>query len=188
MRSTDLGVLASFAKLGEVGLPHPIDAETIRHLRTCKSVGSLVLGDREISVSEIELLAGLPSFKRLTLRQAGLSTDTLAAMEKLPKVTVLTLYDCGITDAQLAHLGKPPSLTQLELVRNQIEGPGLARLTSFSLQKLELMMNNLSNASLPHLAALNTVEDLHLTSRRETQRARRHTRQREDAPARLKHC
>jgi hypothetical protein len=162
VRSTDLGVLASFAKLGEVGLPHPIDAETIRHLRACKSVGSLLLGDREISVSEIELLAGLPSLKRLTLRQARLSADALAAMEKLPKVTALTLYDCGITDAQLAQLGKPPSLTQLELVRNQIEGPGLARLTSFSLQKLELMMNNLSNASLPHLAALNTVEDLQL--------------------------
>jgi hypothetical protein len=162
VHSNELGALASFPKLSEVGLPHPIDAETIRHLRACKSVSAILLGGREISASEIELLAGLPSLKRLTLRQARLSPEALAAMERLPRVTALTLYDCGITDAQLTHLGKPPCLTQLELVRNELEGPGLARLASFSLQKLELMMNNLSNASLPQLASLNTLEDLQI--------------------------
>jgi hypothetical protein len=162
VRCTELGVLASFPKLAEVGLPCPIDAETLRHLRACKSVSAILLGGREISASEIELLAGLPSLKRLTLRQARLSREALTAMENLPKVTTLTLYDCGITDSQLVHLGKPPSLTQLELVRNAIEGPGLTRLSSFSLQKLELMMNNLSNASLAQLASLNTLEDLQI--------------------------
>jgi hypothetical protein len=49
---------------------------------------------------------------------------------------------------------------QLELVRNEIEGPGLPQLGRLYLKKLDLMFNNLSNASLSPLATLNTLEDL----------------------------
>jgi hypothetical protein len=143
-----------------LGLPNPIDAEGLQSLLTCKRLGALILGNREVSASEIEFLAKLPSLKRLTLRNARLSNETLAALAKLEKVTALTIYDCGLTDAQLAQLGKPPQLTQLELVRNEIEGPGLAHLASFSLQKLDLMFNNLSNTSLQNLEALRTLEQL----------------------------
>jgi hypothetical protein len=158
--SSELAVLASFPKLSELGLPNPIDAEGLQALLSCKHLGAVILGNREVSASEIELLAKLPSLKRLTLRNARLSNETLAALAKLEKLTALTIYDCGLTDAQLAHLGKPPQLTQLELVRNEIEGPGLAHLASFSLQKLDLMFNNLSNATLHHLEALRTLEQL----------------------------
>jgi hypothetical protein len=160
--SSELAAIASFPKLSELGLPNPIDAEGLQSLLTCKRLGALILGDREVSASEIELLAKLPSLKRLTLRNARLSNETLAALAKLEKVTALTIYDCGLTDAQLAHLGKPPLLTQLELVRNEIEGPGLAHLASFSLQKLDLMFNNLSNSTLQNLEALSTLEQLSL--------------------------
>lgn len=160
IQSSELAALASFPKLSELGLPNPIDAQGLQALLSCKNLSALILGNREVSASEIELLAKLPALKRLTLRNARLSNETLAALAKLEKVTALTIYDCGLTDAQLAHLGKPPQLTQLELVRNEIEGPGLAHLASFSLKKLDLMFNNLSNASLSQLATLNTVEDL----------------------------
>jgi Leucine Rich repeat len=158
--SSELAALASFPKLSEVGLPNPIDAAGLQSLLSCKQLSAMILGNREVSASEIELLAKLPSLKRLTLRNARLSNETLAALAKLEKVTALSIYDCGLTDAQLAHLGKPPQLTKLELVRNEIKGPGLAHLASFSLQKLDLMFNNLSDASLTHLEALRTLEDL----------------------------
>lgn len=158
--SSELGALASFPRLGEIGLPTPIDSQALQHLASCKRLSAVILGNREVAPSEIELLAKLPSLKRLTLRNARLSNETLAAFAKLDKLTALSIYDCGLTDAQLAKLGKPPQLTQLELVRNEIEGPGLAHLASFSLQKLDLMFNNLSDASLSQLAPLRSVEDL----------------------------
>ncbi|MEY5026475.1 MAG: hypothetical protein RLZZ244_2003, partial [Verrucomicrobiota bacterium] len=160
IQSSELGVLASFAKLNEVGLPNPIDEEALQALQSCKRLSALILGNREVGAKEIELLAKLPSLKRLTLRNARLSHETLAAFAKLEKLTSLSLYDCGLTDAHLALLGKPPGLTQLELVRNEIAGPGLAHLASFSLKKLDLMFNNLSNTSLSQLPALHTLEDL----------------------------
>jgi hypothetical protein len=158
--SSELAALASFPKLSELGLPNRIDTEGITHLQSCKRLGALILGNRQVSATEIELLAKLPSLKRLTVRNAQLSNEALAAFAKLQNVTALSLYDCGLTDAQLVHLGKPPQLTQLELVRNEIAGPGLAHLASFSLKKLDLMFNNLSNTSLSQLPALDTLVDL----------------------------
>ncbi|MEY2599680.1 MAG: hypothetical protein RLZZ142_1939 [Verrucomicrobiota bacterium] len=160
VQSPELAVLASFPKLTEIGLPHPIDEEALQALQSCKLLSAVILGNREVGAKEIELLAKLPSLKRLSLRNARLSNETLAALAKLKSLTALVLYDCGLTDAHLEHLGKPPSLAQLELVRNEIEGPGLAHLASFSLKKLDLMFNNLSDASLSQLPALHTLEDL----------------------------
>jgi hypothetical protein len=160
--SSDLEALAAFPKLTELGLPNPIDAEAIRRLQSCKRLGALILGNREIGASEIEHLAALPYLGRLVIRNARIPNDALAALSKLKTLTTLQLLDCGLTDAQLAHIGKPPGLTQLELVRNEIEGPGLAHLAAFSLKKLDLMFNNLSDAALPHLQPLNTLESLSL--------------------------
>jgi hypothetical protein len=158
--SSDLAALASFQKLGEIGLPNALDTEALQHLASCKQLSALILGNREIKPSEIQLLAKLPSLKRLTIRNAQLSNETLAELRNLENLTALGLYDCGITDEQLAHLAPPPLLTHLELVRNEIAGPGLASLATFSLKKLDLMFNNLSDASLSQLSALRSVEDL----------------------------
>jgi hypothetical protein len=160
--SASLEALGRFPKLADLGLPHPIDAEAIRHLQACKHLGALILGGREIRSSEIERLAALPSLKRLTLRNARIPNETLAALAKLEKLTTLSIYDCGLTDAQLAHLGKPPALNRLDLVRNVIEGHGLSALAPFALKKLDLTFNNLSDASLSRLPALDTLEELSL--------------------------
>lgn len=46
VQSTELATLASFPKLSEVGIPCPIDAESLQALQSCKRLGALILGNR----------------------------------------------------------------------------------------------------------------------------------------------
>jgi hypothetical protein len=129
LNPSDLAALAAFPRLGELGLPHTIDAEAIRHLQSCKRLGALILGNREITASEMEQLAALPSLKRLTLRNARVSHETIAALAKLEHLSIA--YCVPVTDAGI-RAGVLQKMTHLQF----LELRGLTQVTDASLEAL----------------------------------------------------
>lgn len=160
LASADLAVLSGWPKLGSLGLPNAIDAETVKHLKACKRLTSLTIGHREITAGELRTLASWTSLRKLTIIHATLSDEALQALSGLESVEELHLNDCGLTDDRLQHLRGSPKLSLLALERNAIDGPGLAHVAKLELTALELPFNNLRNETLTHLLPLSTVTDL----------------------------
>jgi hypothetical protein len=161
--SSDLAGLSAWPKLSSLSLPNAIDAETVKHLRTCPRLATLTLGYREITAAELEILAGWKSLRKLTVVHAKLSDEALQGFSKLETLEELHLMDCDLKDDRLKHLRGSAKLAYLALPRNEIDGPGLEHLAKLKLKKLGLEFNNISDKTLPHLSQLITVENLALS-------------------------
>lgn len=167
LKNADLAAIASWPKLSSVALPNAIDAETVKHLQSCKRLTSLTLGHREITAAELTELATWKSLRKLNLVHAQLANEALAALGQLPMVEELHLEDCNLTDEHLQHFVAPPKLKVLGLERNEIAGPGLKHLKRFRLLELGVEFNNLSDATLSHLPQLDSLEVLGLSYSRQ---------------------
>jgi hypothetical protein len=163
LKPGDLKSLAAWPKLSNVSLPNAIDAETVKHLQSCKRLTSLTLGYRAITAEELTLLAEWKSLRKLTLIHAQLSPDALRALSNLETVEEIHLNDCGLKDEHMADLRGSPKLTYLTLPRNEIDGPGLEHIAKLQLKKLGLEFNNISDATLHHLSQLTSVDNLALS-------------------------
>lgn len=159
---SDLAAAAAIPKLSSLGLPHVIDAETVKHLQACRRLNALTLGHREITAAEVEHLSAWKSLRRLTLTHAQLTDGVLEALAKLESVDHLELADCGLTDERLAHLKLSPKVVTLSLRQNEIAGPGLTHLAGLKLKTLGLEYNNLNDDTLQHLPQFGMLEQLFL--------------------------
>ncbi|NBV21232.1 MAG: hypothetical protein EBS05_04825 [Proteobacteria bacterium] len=162
LASSDLAVLASLPKLGSLSLPNVLDDEAVRHLQACRRLTNLTLGHRAISATELECLAAWKSLRKLVLTHTQLSDAALQALSKLETVQSIELIDCGLTDERLQHLHGSPKLKELSLVRNEINGPGLAHLVKLNLTTLDLGYNNIRDETLLHVLPLTSLENLWL--------------------------
>jgi hypothetical protein len=163
VESKDLEALAGCPKLGSVGLPNIIDEETVKHLRACKRLSNLSIGNREVGAEEIERLAAWKGLRSLTIIRAHLSKETLLALSKLETVEALHLVDCGLSDESLQYLKGSPKLALLDLTRNEINGPGLVHVSKLNLKGLELTFNNLNDLTIKHLPQLGGLETLNIS-------------------------
>jgi len=163
LQSGDLALLASWPKLGSLGLPNVIDDETVKHLQACRKLSSLTLGNREITAAELRRLAAWKSLRKLVLSCATLSGEGLEALSALETVESIELIDCGLTDEHLKHLRGSPKLIELALPRNEIHGPGLVHLAKLKIKSLGLEFNNVSDETLKDLAQLTNVEEIRLS-------------------------
>lgn len=163
LQSSDLAVLASWPKLGSLGLPNVIDDETVRALQACPKLSQLTIGNREIAAAEIRRLAAWKSLRTLTISCAKLSGPALEALSELETVESIELIDCSLTDEHLQHLRGSPRLTELGLSRNEINGPGLVHLAKLKLKSLGLEFNNVRDETLHELKQLDEVEEIRLS-------------------------
>lgn len=163
VQSSDLALLASWPRLGSLGLPNTIDDETVKHLQACRRLSQLTLGNREITADEVRRLSALKSLRKLVLTCAKLSNEALEAVSSLEAVQSVELIDCGLTDEHLKHLHLSPMLIELALPRNEIDGPGLAHLAKFRFKTLGLEFNNVRDETLKDVAQLKNVEDVRLS-------------------------
>lgn len=163
IQSRDLALLKSWPKLSSLGLPNPIDDETVKHLQACGRLSSLTLGNREISAAEIRRLAACKSLRKLMLTCATLSGEALEALSGLAMLESIEMIDCGLTDEHLQHLQGLPPLEELALPRNEINGPGLAHLAKLKIKSLGLEFNNVRDETLKDLTQLRNVEDIRLS-------------------------
>lgn len=159
----DLALLASWPKLGSLGLPNVIDEETVKHLQACRELSHLTLGNREITAAELRRLAAWKSLRHLVISCATLSDEALEALSGLESVESIELIDCGLTDEHLKHLHGSPLLTELSLPRNEIHGPGLAHVAKLKIKSLGLEFNNVSDETLKDVARLTQVEEIRLS-------------------------
>lgn len=163
VESGDLALLASWPKLGSLGLPNVIDDATVKHLQACPRLSNLTLGNREITAEELRRLAAWKSLRKLVLSCAKLSGEALEALAGLTTVQSIELIDFGLTDEHLKHLRGLPPLAELALPRNEINGPGLAELAKLKVKSLGLEFNNLRDETLKHLVPLEHVEEIRLS-------------------------
>ncbi len=163
LHSSDLALLASWPKLGSLGLPNVIDDETVRCLQECRKLSHLTLGNREITAAEPRRLAAWKSLRKLVLTCAKLSDEALEALSTLETVESIELIDCGLSDEHLQHLLGSPRLTELALPRNEINGPGLAHLAQLKIKSLGLEFNNVRDETLKDLTQLKNVDEIRLS-------------------------
>lgn len=160
LTASDLAALAALPKLGSLSLSTVIDDVVVGHLKSCRRLSSLTLGNRTIQADEVRCLFAWPGLRTLTLIHAAVPDATLQALSSLPAVQTIELIDCGLTDERLQHLRGAPKLTRLNLQRNEIVGPGLKHMVPLNLSLLHLGHNNLSDATLSELPQLRSLEEL----------------------------
>lgn len=165
IETADLVHLSKLPRLGTVALPCKIDERAVKHLAACRRLHRLTLGHRVITGAEIQRLAKWDGLKYLTLTHATITKEALEAMALLPSLVSLDILASELSDKTLAHLHLPDTVTNLGLKQNNINGPGLAKMSKRApkLKTLGLEFNDLTNAALSDLVGLTTLEKLYLS-------------------------
>jgi hypothetical protein len=171
---------------------NPITDVGVAHLRGLKRLRRLSIPGSKITDKGVSHLSELAELRFLALDNASITDAALALLSNLKKLQVLSLEDCPlITDEGLAFLSRLPELQELYFIGCTFTGKGLSvlsnlndlRLLSLSLspnitddgiaalKKLSHLRilylvdcDKITDASLPHLDAMSSLEKVNIRS------------------------
>lgn len=127
-------------------------------LRNLRVSGPMV-DDRSATV-----LAKLHELAALSLHETAVSDETLPLIEELVQLRELSLFGTPVTDASLDSIAKLPRLIKLRLRQTAVKGENAEALARMPVVDLELAETEFSNAGMPSVAAMPSLQMLNLWS------------------------
>ena len=168
---TDAGLagLQQIPRLKGLGLDSTqVTDEGLSHLTQFKRLEGLSLCNTPITDGGLARLQQMPCLRNLTLGGPRISDATVALVGQLRGLRYLSLRDTRITDAAIKHLKTLP-LNFLLLDSIQVSDAGLPALAQLgSLEWLHLSNMQITDAGLQQLKGMAKLRELHLRGTRVT--------------------
>ncbi len=119
-----------------------------------------VFFDKPMSVSDFQLLAGLPSVLYLTVHNCELDDEHMKVLPGLHRLESFDGQANAISDIGVAHLAELQDLATLWLSQNRISGTGFKSFSTPSLVELHMYDNPITNEGLIEIGRLTSLEKL----------------------------
>lgn len=141
-----------------------LENDNLKFIVKCQGLRLIGLGgNSQINAEGLRYLIDLPNLEVLHLGQTGVNLKMAEALSLLPKVELLDLNGCGVDDRCLPFLAKMKSLRDLCLTNNKITDDGVQHLLPLKLNTLRLSETDITDAALPTIAKMDSLEVLSLT-------------------------
>jgi serine/threonine protein kinase len=141
-----------------------LENDNLKFVGKCQGLRLIGLGgNSQINAEGLSYLIELPNLEVLHLGQTGVNLKMAEALSLLPKVELLDLNGCGVDDRCLPFLAKMKSLRDLCLTNNKITDDGVQHLLPLKLNTLRLSETDITDAALPTIAKMDSLEVLSLT-------------------------
>ena len=149
---------------------------------------SLTGGPKSMAATLPALARHHPDLENLTLDRGGVTDDDFKAIEGLTKLQTIWMQNTRISDAGLAHfrplknltylmanstdigdeglkvLGELPLLQQLFLNKTKVTDSGIVHLEKLALKRLALGFNQITDAAMPSVAKITSLEHLEISN------------------------
>ena len=146
-----------------------ISTGALSHLKNLTELRDLNLSRNFISSAELEHISKLTKLRALDLGHTWIDNEGLKHLSNLTKLEDLTLDYTGVSNEGLIHFKGLEELTYLNLESTRVTGSGLSVLEDSPLTNVNLSNTATTDADLPQLAKIGSINNLDIDYTRVTE-------------------
>ncbi|HIF01473.1 MAG TPA: hypothetical protein EYQ63_31850 [Fuerstia sp.] len=132
----------------------------LKYLSRMPNLHTLTIKHATMSAAELSIIGEATSLRQLFLGGSDADDDVLEQLTSLQELQTLELTNAPISPTAANWLNRLPNLKNLRLDRTRIDDTTVAGLVALPLQSLNLSKTRITNASLPILLKIKTLESL----------------------------
>ena len=121
-----------------------------------------------IGDATLQIVGQLTNLEALILRRAGFSDEGLSHIQGLTKLRAIDLRNSNVTDAGVAKLSGIKSLVDVQLEKSKVTDACVQHLKGLPLKSLNLNYTAVTDAAMPAIGDIATLEQLQLEASRLT--------------------
>lgn len=132
-------------------------------LQGLPNLESLAVGGPHVSADALAVVGKAQSLKSIDLSNSAANDRVVSELSQIPHLQTLNLQGTQVTGGSATALGAMHELTELSLVGTAADDQVVASLTAAPLRKLNLASTRITNASLPLILKIETLESLNVS-------------------------
>jgi hypothetical protein len=140
-----------------------VSATGLGYLSVLPNLESLNASGLPVTPDSLTAIGKAKSLKNLDLSYSGANDQVVSELSQIPHLQTLNLNGTQVTGGSATGLGSMRELTDLMLMGTAANDQVIAALTSLPIRKLDLAKSRITNASLPMLLKIPTLEVLNVS-------------------------
>ncbi len=132
----------------------------LSHLASLPNLQSLTVSGPRITADALTAVGKSQSLRNVDLSGSSANDQVVSELSQIPHLQSLNLEGTSVTGGSAVGLGSMRELTELSLVGTAVNDQVVASISSLPLRKLDLSKTPITNASLPHILKIETLEEL----------------------------
>lgn len=139
-----------------------ISATGLGYLSAMPNLESLDVSNTPLAADSLTVLAKAQSLKSINLSTSDANDRVVSELSRIPHLQSLDLTGTHVTGGSATAFGSMQELTELTLAGTAANDQVVASLTALPISKLNLASSQITNASLPMLLKIPTLETLNV--------------------------
>ena len=140
-----------------------VSANGLSALSTLPNLESLDISNSRVGSDSLTVIGKSQSLKTINLANSDANDRVVSELSRIPHLQSLDLSGTQVTGGSATGLGSMRELTDLSLMGTAADDQVVAGLTALPLRKLELSKSRITNASLPLILKIATLETLNVS-------------------------
>lgn len=141
----------------------PVSANGLGYLRALPNLETLNAANLPVTPDTLTAIGKVQSLKNLDLSNSGANDQVVSELSQIPHLQTLNLNGTHVTAGAATGLGSMRELTDLSLMGTATDDLVVASLTSLPIRNLNLATTRITNASLPLILKISTLESLNVS-------------------------
>lgn len=140
-----------------------ISATGLGYLGALPNLESLDVSNSPVAADSLTAIARAQSLKSINLANSEANDRVVSELSTIPHLQTLDLSGTRVTGGSATGLGSMRELTELSLMGTSADDQVVTALASLPLRKLDLSKSRITNASLPLILKISTLESLNVS-------------------------
>lgn len=140
-----------------------VSANGLGALSTLPNLESLDISNSRVGSDSLTMIGKSQSLKTINLANSDANDRVVSELSRIPHLQSLDLSGTQVTGGSATGFGSMPELTELSLMGSSADDQVVAALATLPIRNLDLSKSQITNASLPLLARISTLETLNVS-------------------------
>lgn len=140
-----------------------VSANGLGALSTLPNLESLNISNSRVGSDSLVAIGKSQSLKTINLANSDANDRVVSELSRIPHLQSLDLSGTQVTGGSATAFGSMPELTELSLMGSAADDQVVAALATLPIRKLDLSKSRITNASLPLLLKISTLESLNVS-------------------------
>ncbi|MDA0810429.1 MAG: hypothetical protein O3B68_20745 [Planctomycetota bacterium] len=140
-----------------------VSVSGLKFLGALPNLETLKASNLPVTPDSLTTIGKVQSLKNLDLSNSGANDQVISELSQIPHLQTLNLNGTRVTGGSATGLGAMQELTELSLVGTAADDLVVASLASLPIRRLNLAKTQITNASLPHILKIKTLESLNVS-------------------------
>ena len=140
-----------------------VSATGLGYLAALPNLESLNISNSHVAADSLTAIGKAQSLKNIDFTNSDTNDRVVSELARIPHIQTLNLSGTQVTGGSATGLGSMRELTDLSLAGTSADDQIIARLSALPLRRLDLSKSRITNASLPVILKIATLESLNVS-------------------------